>query len=140
MTPPIYLILTSCRIEMNVGIIAACLPTLKPLAAGFFGAVSALTSGERYGSRGHTTGRFRPQASGGYLKQSEGSGTQSYDMDHLKRITARTTPESPYMEDYSGRTVTYKAHGRKESLAGQSDESVLPLQKGIIKTTEVEVT
>jgi hypothetical protein len=125
---------------MNVGIIAACLPTLKPLAAGFFGAVSALTSGERYGSRGHTTGRYRPQVSAGYLKQSEGSGTQSYDMDHLKRSTARTTPVSPYTEDYSRGTVPYKAHGRKESLAGESDESIIPLQKGIIKTTEVEIT
>jgi hypothetical protein len=132
---------------MNVGIIAACLPTLKPLAAGFFGVVSALTSGERYGSRygsrGHTNGRSRPQVSNGYLKQSDRSGTQSYNMDDLKESNSRASrasPEFQFNEEYGAKgTVSYMANGRRGSRAGESDESILPLQKGIMRTTEVEI-
>jgi hypothetical protein len=124
---------------MNVGIIAACLPTLKPLAADFFGAVSALTSGERYGSRGHTKQRSRLQVSKGYLRQSEGNGTQSYNMDDLKGSSQRANPEHPRTEIYGTGNDTYTAHGRRGSRAGDSDESDLLSRKGIMRTTEVEI-
>ncbi|KAF2024509.1 hypothetical protein EK21DRAFT_94032 [Setomelanomma holmii] len=138
------------QIEMNVGIIAACLPTLKPLAAGFFGVVSALTSGERYGerygsrygSRGPSKVNSRPYLSNGYFKQEERSGTQSYNMDDLKGSTkraSRASPEFQFNEEYGKGTVTYMASGRRGSRAGESDESILPLQKGIMRTTEVQI-
>jgi hypothetical protein len=116
---------------MNVGIMAGCLPTLKPLATDFFGAVSAFT----YGSRGHTIRRSRPQASSGYLRQSEPSGRLSYNLDDLK-----AGPAEENRDIYRTGTVVYKAHGRRKSTVGMSDESVLPLQKGIIRTTEVEIS
>jgi hypothetical protein len=50
---------------MNVGIIAAFLPTFKHLAADFLGAVSAFITSEQYGSRGHTKERSRLQVSKG---------------------------------------------------------------------------
>jgi hypothetical protein len=60
-------------------------------------------------------------------------------MDDLKGTTARATPDSRYTEDYGTGSVTYKAHGRRGSRAGESEESILPMQKGIIRTTEVEI-
>ncbi|KAH7123531.1 hypothetical protein B0J11DRAFT_314047 [Dendryphion nanum] len=128
------------QIEMNVGIIAACLPTLKPLAAGFLGAVSALTSGERYGSRYAPNGHSRPYVSNGYLKQAERSGTQSYAMDDVKGSASRSAPESPYEEEYKENTVVYGANKRRASRGAESDESILPLHKGIMRTTEVQVS
>jgi hypothetical protein len=116
---------------MNVGIIAGCLPTLKPLATDFFGAVSAFT----YGSRGHTIRRSRPQASSGYLRQSEPSERPLYSLDDLK-----AGPAKENREIHRTGTVVYKAHGRRKSAVGTSDESILPLQKGIIRTTEVEIS
>jgi hypothetical protein len=124
---------------MNVGIIAACLPTLKPLAADFFGVVSALTSGERYGSRGHTKERSRLPVSTGYLRQSEPSGIISYNMDDLKGTASRAILERPHTEIYGTGTDAYKVHGRRGSRGGESDESNLLSQKGIIRTTEVEI-
>lgn len=130
------------QLEMNVGIIAACLPTLKPLAADFFGAVSALTSGGRYGqgSKPGTNGGSRPFVSNGYLKQQERSATASYAMGEMRGSAGRSHPDSPYDEDFKEGTITYVK--RRGSQSGQSDESVLPLHRthgGILRTTEVEV-
>ena len=128
---------------MNVGIIAACLPTLKPLVAGFLGAVSALTSGERYGSRYANTGQSRPYVSNGYLKQSERSGTQSYAMDDIKTNNtgnSRSNPGSPYEEEYKDGVIAYGSRQRRGSRAAESDESILALHKGIMRTTEVQVS
>lgn len=124
---------------MNVGIIAACLPTLKPLAANFFGAVSALTSGERYGSRygsRHGTNTLcRPYVSNGYLKHSERSGTQSYVMGEMKYGDARTKAGSPFEEP--GFADNTARHG---SSVAESDESIVPHDKGIMRTTEVRIS
>jgi hypothetical protein len=124
---------------MNVGIIAACLPTLKPLASNFYGAVSALTSGERYGSRygsGHLTNdRTRPYVSDGYMKHNERSGTHSYPMDDMRK------PGSPFEpQDFAGGATAYGTSKRRGSSAADSDESILPQQKGIMRTTEVRVS
>lgn len=131
------------RIELNVGIIAACLPTLKPLAAGFFGAVSALTSGEGYGSRYANSGqRSRPFHSNGYLKQEERGGTnRSYALEEMKGSRAKT-PDS-LEEDFKENAGAYLSNNiSRKSRAGESDESILPLHKngGILKTTEVEIS
>ena len=125
--------LTSNRIEMNVGIIAACLPTLKPLAANFFGAVSALTSGERYGSR-YGNAHSRPHVSNGYLKQPERSGNQSYAMGDMKADNTPTGTVSPFDEGFTDSSA------RRGSSAGDSDESILRHGKGIMRTTEVRIS
>jgi hypothetical protein len=125
---------------MNAGIIAACLPTLKPLAADFFGTVSAFTPGDRYGSRVLTKGGSRLQPSNGYLRQFEPGAARSYNMDDLKVSGEKAGPERPHKEIHGTGSDTYKAHGRRGSRAGDSDESNLLPQKGIIRTTEVEIS
>ena len=121
---------------MNTGIIAACLPTLKPLAADFFGVVSALTSGDRYGSRYASNGPSRVNASKGYLKQQDRSGTQSFAMGNVKSNNNRSQHDKDLDPDFD---ETYN-HTRRGSVAGGSQESVEPLHKGIMRTTEVQIS
>jgi hypothetical protein len=119
---------------LNVGITAACLPTLKPLAADFFGAVSALTSGEAYGSRS------RPFHASGYLKQQERSGNNSYALEERKNSRPMSAPDS-LEEEFKENAGAYLSNKRRASRAAESDESILPLHqhKGILKTMEVEI-
>lgn len=56
---------------MNVGIIAANLPTLKPLFASFFGHMRTLTKGRSTGSR--STPLSGPFKSNGYYRQNDSS-------------------------------------------------------------------
>lgn len=124
---------------MNIGIVAACLPTIKPLFITFFEKARALTVGR--------TGRSQDRS--GYFEQREPSG---HSLDHL-----------------SGAKGPYKAHvvsihePRKHSRAhgegnvqwdapgkdgNESDE--IPLHgwqaadgvrgRGILKTSEVHVS
>jgi hypothetical protein len=127
---------------MNVGIIAACLPTLKPLAANFLGAVSALTTGERYGSRYGPDGGSRPYASNGYWKQPERIAGDSFALTEIKSSNANSELNSPYKLDHEDGTAMYRVHGMRVSrtLERDSDESVAPLRKGILKTTEVDIS
>jgi hypothetical protein len=122
---------------MNTGIMAACLPTLKPLAADFFGVVSALTSGDRYGSRYGSNGPSRANVSRGYLKQQEQSGTRSFAMGNVKNEHYRSQHDKELDGDYDG---TYQSPTRRGSIAGGSEESVEPLHKGIMRTTEVQIS
>ena len=130
---------------MNVGIIAACLPTLKPLAANFFGVVSALTSGERYGSRygsRHTrNARSRLHISNGYLKQSERSEIQSYSMGELKNDAARLKAAGLHEHQvFADGKRLHEQGQRRGSSAADSDESILHHHTGIMRTTEVRIS
>jgi hypothetical protein len=124
---------------MNVGIIAACLPTLKPLAANFFGAVSALTSGERYGSRyGSRHGdnaHSRPHISGGYLRQFERGETESYVMGGVKKGDVRTKACIFFQEQ-----SFVESTARPGNRTAESDESILHHNKSIMRTTEVRIS
>jgi hypothetical protein len=113
---------------------AACLPTLKPLAADFFGVVSALTSGDRYGSRFGSNGPSRVNASRGYLKQQEQSGTRSFAMGNVRNEHYRSQHDKELDGDYEQSPTS------RGSVAGGSEESVEPLHKGIMRTTEVQVS
>lgn len=120
---------------MNVGIIAACLPTLKPLAANFFGVVSALTSGgSRYGSRYGTNAHSRPHVSNGYLQQSERIDNRSYAMDEMDADRTRKETGNELQDNFADSTA------RRGSSAAESDESILYHSKGIMKTTEVRIS
>ena len=103
-------ILTSSRIE--------CLPTLKPLAANFFGVVSALTSGERYGprygSRYCSNAPSRPHISNSYMKHSERIDTQSYMMGEMRNN--RTKATSPFEGQGPAESTA-----RRGSSAAESD-------------------
>jgi hypothetical protein len=125
---------------MNVGIIAACLPTLKPISASLLGTVSALTSSNRYGSRHTVAVPSRPYVSHGYLRQAERSGVYSYAMNDLHAGNDDThmgrTTDKIYLDD----VVAHRAHRGRVSCAAGSEDSILPAHKGIMRTVEVEVS
>lgn len=146
---------------MNVGIVAANLPTLKPLFANFFGHMRTLNKGRSTGSRSgpnlsapfKSNGYFRqndrhtnhtvPEAQGSYTMHNISQGTESKKKDSYDEILA-LGKESYAVE---------AGMGRRQSTAGASDESILahegPLiprshefgrNLTILKTTEVRVS
>jgi hypothetical protein len=125
---------------MNVGIFAAYLPTLKPIAAGFFGTISALKSSNRHASRHPTTGPSRPYASNGYIRQAERGGTRSYVMKDLNCSNDGSIDGSAVDKEYLGAGVVHTTHMGRASCAAGSEDSILPVQKGITRTVEVEVS
>lgn len=115
---------------MNVGIIAANLPTLKPLFANFFGHMRTLTKGRSTGSRSGP-GLSGPFQSSGYYKHDDrhtGTGGQSsYAMRDISGAT-----ESKKKDSYDEILVLGKesygvdvGRSRTHSAAGASDESEL---------------
>lgn len=145
---------------MHIGILAACLPTLKPLFASFFGSIRTFTKGRTNGSRNIST----PFKSSGYVKQDDTYNSSSFALKDMSDTTTSSPsqPRSPYDEDVVlGKdiyTVTTNVtnmnmgrRGRKTSGAGESDESILGGQReqrrsgggrgmAIVRTTEVSVT
>lgn len=141
---------------MHVGIIAACLPTLKPLFANFFGQIRTLTKG-RTANTG--SGISTPFKSNGYMKQEDSRNGNSYAMKNMSE-SSQSQSRDPYDEDVILGKDTYnvKAAGggrlnRMRSQAGESDESILShdepaggarssMARGmtIVRTTEVNVS
>lgn len=131
---------------MNIGIVAACLPTLKPLFASFFDQIRAMTGG----SNGHSSG----YKSNGYYKQNERKepGASSIALKNMTPSTNTTSQSSsPYAVEVSlGKegAIVY-ANGdkwdRRLSRSGESNECILPHQgratgRYIVRTTEVDVS
>ncbi|KAF2631081.1 hypothetical protein BU25DRAFT_223974 [Macroventuria anomochaeta] len=144
------------QVEMNVGIIASNLPTLKPLFANFFGHMRTFTKGRSTGSRSGP-GLSGPFKSNGYHRQDDrhtGTGGQ----DNYAMHDVSTNAESKKKDSYDEILVLGKENydvdvGRRHSAAGASDESILaheaplsPRSHGlgrnltILKTTEVRVS
>lgn len=134
-------------IEFTIGIIAASLPSLKPLFISFLETARAITSGGRskgsYGPSG-----YKGAASLGYLKQNE-SAKGSIALQSLT-TQGTGTPKSPYNV-----RVTTQPTGLADKEAWDmmhaknSDESIAPLQSpsrlehgqnGIVMTREVRVS
>src|SRR5690349_8240360 len=111
---------------MHIGILAACLPTLKPLFASFFGQIRTFTKGRSTGSGGLSA----PYKSNGYVKQNDIRDQNSFAMKNLSG-GSQSQSRSPYDEDVVlGKdlyTVTTSGGriGRRQSCAGESDESIL---------------
>jgi len=119
---------------MNVGIIAANLPTLKPLFANFFGHMRTLTKGRSTGSR--STPLSGPFKSNGYYRQNDSSvgdrsGTTggSYVM---RDISAGSADEPKKKDSYDEILVLGKesygvdvGRSRRQSTTRGSDESSL---------------
>lgn len=147
---------------MNVGIIAANLPTLKPLFAKFFGHMRTFTKGVRSTGSRSGPGLSGPFKSNGYFRQDDrntnhtGSGGQSsYAMHSISQGTGSRKKDS-YDEILVLGKESYGVdvgQGRRHSAAGASDESILahggPLSRRsqglernltILKTTEVRVS
>ncbi|KAF3044530.1 hypothetical protein E8E11_008868 [Didymella keratinophila] len=128
------------QVEMNVGIIAANLPTLKPLFANFFGHMRTLTKGRSTGSR--STPLSGPFKSNGYYRQNdsstggEGSGSGragtmggSYAM---RDISAGSADEPQKKDSYDEILVLGKesyvvdvGRSRRQSTTRGSNESSL---------------
>lgn len=138
---------------MHIGIIAACLPTMKPLFANFFGQIRTLTKGRTTGSGGIST----PFKSSGYMKHNGDHTPGSFAMKNLSEASSQSRTRDPYDEDVMLGKESYSAEAgvgrgrRVRSQAGESDESILPHQdtsgrlsppRGmmIVRTTEVNVT
>ncbi|KAF1919788.1 hypothetical protein BDU57DRAFT_440645 [Ampelomyces quisqualis] len=139
------------QVEMHIGILAACLPTLRPLFASFFGHVCTITRGRTTGSNGIST----PFNSSGYVKHSEGNAGNSFPMKNIRK-GSQSAARSPYDEEMILDKETYitMTNGgrrtRRCSQVGDSDEGILSHEHrrlegltrgmGIIRTTEVSVT
>jgi hypothetical protein len=142
------------QVEMHIGILAACLPTLKPLFASFFGSIRTFTKGRTNGSHNISA----PFKSSGYVKQDDMYGSASFAMKDMSDGSS-SQPRSPYDEDVVlGKemyTVTTNVSNvgrrtRRQSGAGESDESILGHHEqrrsdglrgmAIVRTTEVSVT
>lgn len=140
---------------MHVGIIAACLPTLKPLFAQFFGQISNYAfSRDRTGRSANTNTPFR---STGYMKHSD---SQFSDSVALKEVNNGSQMYSGN-PDEGGQNAAHNSnvyqvgisrsgskHWRTQSAAGESDDSILAHDDSrtpargmvILRTTEVNVT
>ncbi|KAH8728711.1 hypothetical protein GQ44DRAFT_608860 [Phaeosphaeriaceae sp. PMI808] len=112
------------QVEMHIGIMAACLPTLKPLFASFFGQIRTFTKSRASGSGGIST----PFKSNGYVKQDDVHGENNYRMKILSSSSGSKL-QSPRDEDVLlGKemyTVTTSGGRARQSSVGESDESTL---------------
>ncbi|EDU41946.1 conserved hypothetical protein [Pyrenophora tritici-repentis Pt-1C-BFP] len=132
------------EVEMYVGIIAACLPTLKPLFASTFGQMRSLATRGRSNSSnviGNT-----PFRSNGYVKQSDSRSRTSYALKNMSERSQSTAPD-PYGEDavWGKDTYTVEAsRGRNGTLAcvrsqsEESEESILE-QEGVVHGARMSV-
>jgi hypothetical protein len=149
---------------MYVGIIAANLPTLKPLFANFSGHMRTLTKGRSTASRS-SPGHSGPFASNGYHKHN-GSHAHSGTQDSYAMRDIGVDKEAKKKDSYDDILVLGKemygvevGECRRQSTAGASDESILPhiapmspmgqvnapsgglgRNLSILKTTEVRVS
>ena len=130
-------------IEFTVGIIAASLPSLRPLFNWFYESARAFTTGRSKGSEYRRSG-YKGAGSLGYRKQSDGSSS-----DGLQSFSSRknSMPRGPYNVQ-----VTSAPTGRADKEAWDimhaknSNESIIPLQDlernqhGILMTKEVRIS
>ncbi|KAH7398467.1 hypothetical protein BKA66DRAFT_592425 [Pyrenochaeta sp. MPI-SDFR-AT-0127] len=143
------------QVELHVGIIAACLPTLKPIFATFFGQIRTFTKGRTTRTTG--SGISAPFKSNGYVKHAGDQGQSSFAMKDMSE-SSQSKSRDPYDEDavlgkekYSVEVAGMGRLGRARSPAGESDESILShenpsarrsIARGmtIVRTTEVNIS
>lgn len=114
---------TSC--ELNVGIFAASIATLKPLfRATFFGTT--------FGSGGYVSSKDKSLDKSGFVKHISNS-----------RGTSKVggTPSKDDGFEMYGSVITASGKRGRIDIDNESEESILPLQNpGIMKTTQVNVS
>jgi hypothetical protein len=135
-------------IEFTIGIIAASLPSLKPLFISILEGARAITTGSRTKGTGYNPSGYKGAGSLGYIKQPE-SSTRSIALESINNKANSSEPQSPY----NARITTLPA-GMVDKEAWElmnrkpSDDSVYPLspeirenhQRGIVMTKEVRVS
>jgi hypothetical protein len=132
---------------MHLGILAACLPTLKPLFASFFGQIRPFTQGRTIGSNGVST----PFRSSGYVKHDDHAG-KSFAIKVLSE-GSQSAPKCPNDEDVimgkEAYSVTTNGGCSRRNRAGDSNENILSHDDGsgglargmaIVRTMEVSVS
>jgi hypothetical protein len=143
-------VLTIGSIEFNVGILAACLGTLKPLFNWFLETARAMTAGSSHRGKYGYGSNYKRHSSLGYLKQYE-AGVQ---MDNLSaRVqNADNTPKQNYnVMVSSGRAYRKESNGSGASspswepeIPSKSEDNILTYEKfdkrGIVRTTEVKIS
>ncbi|KAF2437350.1 hypothetical protein P171DRAFT_373490 [Karstenula rhodostoma CBS 690.94] len=122
------------QVEMNVGIIAANLPTLKPLVARFF--TSLRTIAGSYGSRAGRSTLATPYKSTGYMKHGEG---QSFAMSSLSK---KSTADKEWGKRGESDESILREHGGGFEIRREREparrESIR--NGGILRTTDVVIT
>lgn len=112
-------------IELELGIIAASGPSLKPLVKTLLASTISKTRGQQYPSYGQKSSMSR----GGYIKHGDsktgtGTGTQGIPMDdYPKNVVTTITRDT----DNDGMGIYGKRSG---SLGGSSEENILPMHHG----------
>ncbi|KAF2855767.1 hypothetical protein T440DRAFT_513858 [Plenodomus tracheiphilus IPT5] len=133
------------QVEMHIGIIAACLPTIKPLFANFSSSIRTLTKGRSTNSLGPSkSGISTPFKSSGYVKQSE-HHSRGQDDFALEEFGERRRGRDLYGEDVGlgkeGGEWRVEGGGGSEtgSEVGGGRRSVARGMT-IVRTTEVNVS
>ena len=133
-------------VEFTIGILAASLPTLKPLFNWALETARAITSA----GRTHGSGRGATQGANslGYHKHSEVS-SKSVELQSMASKADSQSQKSPYNVEIRGKQGPMGIAERDlwENERGKSsEESILPLQhpepgkNRIVRTTEVHVS
>jgi len=129
-------------IELSIGIIAASLPSLKPLFNWALNTARAITSGGRTRATGTA---YKGPNSLGYHDMGDQSNSRSIHMQSLKSRGDSTTGETrrPYSVQISTLPTGLADREAWDMVnAKDSDESIRPLEPGpkdIVMTTEVRV-
>ncbi|KAH6683561.1 hypothetical protein F5X68DRAFT_233617 [Plectosphaerella plurivora] len=122
-------------LQLNVGIIAACIPTLRPLLGKSLGLTTGGTStaNKYYGndSAGPHRRTTRRQATGGYMEQTSGA---EYELDDRASAKDSTGSDGEKGEGYG---VAVAVYGRGGERLG-SEERILGMG-GIVQTTDISV-
>jgi len=147
--------LTTSSIELNIGIIAACLPALRPLFAFILETAGAFTAGSRARSRSNANGRYYIQEDfkmGSMPSQSTISKGGGYN------ISISGGSEEEARRQRSGTISSGPTSKLEASISpGHSQENIIPQKetttyvpsererdgyrsKGIMRTTEVVVS
>lgn len=133
-------------IEFTIGIIAASLPTLKPLFNWFLETARAITSGSR--TLGGSYKVNGPNTRGGYQNKTESWNNNSIAMHSYsgKGEASSTNSDNPYNVKITTQPTGLADKEGWEAQRKGSDESIIPLQplhplsaKGIVRTREVTV-
>ncbi|KAL1603523.1 hypothetical protein SLS60_005111 [Paraconiothyrium brasiliense] len=124
------------QVEMNVGITAANLPTLKPLFARFF--TSLRTMAGSYGSRGGHSTLNTPYKSTGYFKQEDQGNSFA-----LSSLSKKGTGDSEWKRGDSDESILREhggAYGREGERQRDAARRLSVRNGGIMRTTDVVIT
>lgn len=133
-------------IELSIGIIAASLPSLKPLFITLLDGARSFATGGRSKATGYSPNGYKGAGSLGYIKQPD-SGSKSIALESINSKSNSSGPQSPYNVRITTQPTGLAEKDAWEAMERKpSDESMYPLQPeprdhhGIVMTKEVRVS